>query len=340
MGRRTLLGLLALAALVVLCLYCGAPRIQQDIHDRSVAAVEGAGYDASLVSVDGRDVTLTGTVPSEAERERLVNLLSGLEGVRAVDDQLTVGAFAGIADPLQLLKQRQAITLRGRMTQQAHDDLLAKAHEIWGVDNVIDEIEIDSSAPGWNLDVLGNLLDILKGRRGALNLDFFGDRLEVNGELLSDLRKRRLLGRLQTAFPGLDILGEGLVLRAAASPLEELQLQLDTELADKIIEFETDSDNLTAAGQAVLDSVVAMLTGNEARIAISGHTDSTGDFDHNMDLSRRRAEAVKNYLVGNGLAASRFETSWFGSTRPIANNDTPEGRSRNRRTELDVLEEN
>ena len=333
------MGLLLLAVLVALCLYCGAPRIQQDINDRSVAAVTDAGYDAAMVSVSGRDVTLTGTVASAEERDRLMEMVAGLRGVRKVDDQLTVDPRAGIIDPFSLVTTRRQVTLRGRMTQQAHDDLLAKAHEIWGAENVIDEIEIDAAAPGWNLDLLAKLIDVLKGRRGNLNLDFFGDRLEIGGELLSDLGRRRLLGRLQAVFPGLEILGDGLVLRTAATPMEELQVRLDTELADKIIEFETDSDNLTPAGRAVLDSVVAMLEGNDAHVAISGHTDATGDFEHNMDLSRRRAEAVKGYLAGSGLAAERFVTSWYGSTRPIADNQTDEGRSRNRRTELDVLEE-
>ncbi|MCL7991751.1 MAG: OmpA family protein, partial [marine benthic group bacterium] len=68
------------------------------------------------------------------------------------------------------------------------------------------------------------------------------------------------------------------------------------------------------------------------------HTDSVGEDDFNMDLSQRRAESVRNYLVELGLARDRFDTTGFGETRPIADNETEEGRHRNRRTEFRVLD--
>jgi len=340
MERRVLLGLLFLVVLLALCLYWGAPRIQQDIRDRSVATATDAGYDASMVSVSGRDVRLTGTVASEAEKTRLLELIADLRGVYRVDDRLTVDPHAGSSVPLSLAKKGSVLTLQGRVTRQAHGEMLTQARSVWGAGNVIDNIDVDPSAPGWNLDLLGKMLDLLQGRKGDLGLDFFGDRLEVSGELLSALGKQRLLGRLQEVFPELEVSGDGLVVRPASNPLEQLQVQLDAELADRVIEFETGSDSVTAAGREVLDSVLALLDGNEARVIIAGHTDSTGDFDGNMALSRRRAEAVKAYFVDAGLPASRFETSGYGSTRPIADNNSSEGRSRNRRTEFDVLEEN
>jgi outer membrane protein OmpA-like peptidoglycan-associated protein len=63
-----------------------------------------------------------------------------------------------------------------------------------------------------------------------------------------------------------------------------------------------------------------------------------GEDDFNMDLSQRRAESVRDYLVELGLARGRFDTAGFGETRPIADNETPEGRQRNRRTEFRVID--
>jgi len=70
-------------------------------------------------------------------------------------------------------------------------------------------------------------------------------------------------------------------------------------------------------------------------VRIEGHTDSTGDPARNLDLSRRRAEAVKKALVTQfGIAADRLTSEGFGDTKPIAANDNPQGRAENRRVEF------
>jgi OmpA-OmpF porin, OOP family len=71
------------------------------------------------------------------------------------------------------------------------------------------------------------------------------------------------------------------------------------------------------------------------RLLIEGHTDSVGDAAHNMDLSRRRAEAVRAVLIGQfNVEASRLSAAGLGSTKPVDSNDTPQGRAQNRRVEL------
>jgi outer membrane protein OmpA-like peptidoglycan-associated protein len=69
-------------------------------------------------------------------------------------------------------------------------------------------------------------------------------------------------------------------------------------------------------------------------VAIEGHTDSVGSDQYNQDLSERRAQAVRDYFVQQGIAASAVEAHGFGKNEPIASNDTPEGRQQNRRVEL------
>ncbi|MCS6789438.1 MAG: OmpA family protein [Bacteroidia bacterium] len=73
------------------------------------------------------------------------------------------------------------------------------------------------------------------------------------------------------------------------------------------------------------------------RIEIVGHTDSTGSLEKNMELSRRRASAVANYLISRGIAADRLQVVGKGPTQPIADNRTPEGRALNRRVEFRIL---
>ncbi|GAX60515.1 outer membrane protein and related peptidoglycan-associated (lipo)proteins [Candidatus Scalindua japonica] len=70
------------------------------------------------------------------------------------------------------------------------------------------------------------------------------------------------------------------------------------------------------------------------KVRIEGHTDDIGSMKYNMDLSSKRAQAIKDYLVGKGIDPSRITTIGLGYTQPIADNDTPEGRALNRRAEI------
>ena len=75
----------------------------------------------------------------------------------------------------------------------------------------------------------------------------------------------------------------------------------------------------------------------EITVEIDGHTDNVGKEEENLKLSQQRALAVKNYLIHKGIDAGRIKTDGFGSSQPIADNSTDEGRQKNRRTELKIL---
>jgi outer membrane protein OmpA-like peptidoglycan-associated protein len=74
----------------------------------------------------------------------------------------------------------------------------------------------------------------------------------------------------------------------------------------------------------------------DTNIEIFGYTDNTGKPEYNLSLSQKRSESVRDYLVSKGLKTSRFKTSGLGIVDPIATNDTPEGRSQNRRVEFAI----
>ena len=76
------------------------------------------------------------------------------------------------------------------------------------------------------------------------------------------------------------------------------------------------------------------------KVRVEGHTDTTGADDYNMKLSQARAESVRDYLVGRGVASNRLEPVGFGETRPLQSNDTRPGREANRRVEFNIIEVN
>jgi outer membrane protein OmpA-like peptidoglycan-associated protein len=101
------------------------------------------------------------------------------------------------------------------------------------------------------------------------------------------------------------------------------------------ITFATDSANLTPRFTNVLDSVALVLKEYKQTIVeVAGHTDNTGASDYNQSLSQQRAQAVANQLAGKGVTAERIVTVGAGETRPVASNDTANGRQLNRRVEL------
>jgi outer membrane protein OmpA-like peptidoglycan-associated protein/curli biogenesis system outer membrane secretion channel CsgG len=100
--------------------------------------------------------------------------------------------------------------------------------------------------------------------------------------------------------------------------------------------FDTDSDHVKPESAAILQQIGKVLQqSSDLNLEIDGHTDATGNAAHNMDLSKRRAEAVKNILVSQfGIDAGRLTTAGFGSSKPIDSNSTPEGKANNRRVEF------
>lgn len=105
------------------------------------------------------------------------------------------------------------------------------------------------------------------------------------------------------------------------------------------IYFTTDKDTLEPRSFAVLDAVVAYLQGHPEiqLMQVEGHTDARATPEYNMDLSNRRAQTVVTYLVQQGVSPERLESQGFGSTRPVADNATPEGMDENRRVEFKIL---
>ena len=104
------------------------------------------------------------------------------------------------------------------------------------------------------------------------------------------------------------------------------------------VQFEFDSAKLTADAKVVLKEVVDALKKNpNVKVEIQGHTDNVGEAAYNITLSQERANAVKDFLVQNGISAMRITTRGYGENRPVASNETAEGRALNRRIDFVIV---
>jgi outer membrane protein OmpA-like peptidoglycan-associated protein len=168
--------------------------------------------------------------------------------------------------------------------------------------------------------VLGNNLG--KGGNGALGAVLGGVIGGVAGGVIGNKMDKQAR-EIQTALPGAQVerVGEGIRL----------------VLGENAVRFDTNKSTLTAAAKANLDKLVPVFQSYaDTDIVIYGYTDSTGKPEYNLTLSEQRAIAVEKYLESKGLNMSRFKMTGLGIADPIATNDTPEGRSQNRRVEFAI----
>ena len=112
----------------------------------------------------------------------------------------------------------------------------------------------------------------------------------------------------------------------------------DKTIIREQISFEPGTAKLLPASYPMIDGAAAILEEySRVRLRIVAHVNDVGDRKQNIELSRRRAEAVKAYLVAKGVASSRLETHGAGPDQPIADNGTASGRLLNQRIEFELL---
>jgi outer membrane protein OmpA-like peptidoglycan-associated protein len=161
-----------------------------------------------------------------------------------------------------------------------------------------------------------------KGGKGALGAVLGGVIGGVAGGVIGNQMDKQAKA-INQALPEADVqrVGEGIRL----------------VLNENAIRFDTNKSTLTPQAQQNLDKLVPILQEYpETNIQIFGYTDSTGTPDYNVALSQKRAETVRWYLVSKGVNSNRFATYGYGIADPIATNETPEGRSQNRRVEFAI----
>ncbi|BAL95926.1 OmpA/MotB family outer membrane protein [Rubrivivax gelatinosus IL144] len=249
----------------------------------------------------------------------------------------TLAAMLALAGPVvqaQSVAPGKVVVAGDVPDESTRQAILARVRELYGPDRVIDQLGVRSLAapPNWAQHVQRVLHPDLKNvTRGQL--DIRGNVVEIRGEVTSDAQRQQVLSQLrsQLSNPTYTV-RNGLRVTAAG------QEQLDAALANRIVEFEPGSATLTATGQQVLNDLAGVIKRMpDRRFEIIGHTDAQGARLSNLALSAARADAVKSYLTAQGVPAALLGTSGAGPDRPVASNDTAEGRARNRRIEVRAI---
>ena len=109
----------------------------------------------------------------------------------------------------------------------------------------------------------------------------------------------------------------------------------DAKIVTHGINFDIDKSTIKPESMGTLNMIVQIMKDNpDIKFDVEGYTDNSGDPTHNLTLSQNRADAVKAQLISMGVSSSRLTSKGFGETKPISDNNTPEGKANNRRVEF------
>jgi OmpA-OmpF porin, OOP family len=292
------------------------------------------------VTLTDNKVSLSGMARELGGREAIAAALKNLpEGFSVASNEIKAPPyiFQANKDPVAL-----TLTLTGNVPDNTvHGAIVAAAGRKFFSEKVVDNLKASLGAPaGFANAVVPALAALSRLSTGTLVIS---DReIKLSGDALYDAAAAQLRANLPKDFPQGWQIKSDIAVKPAAAPVDATVCQqLFSEVLGKgTIRFESGRASLDPDSAGLLDHLIEIaLRCPATHIEVAGHTDSDGDSGTNQALSEKRAQAVVDYLAKAGLPASRFTAIGYGSTQPMAANDTDEGKAKNRRIEFVVKEQ-
>lgn len=288
------------------------------------------------VTLTDNAVSIDGKAKSAASRDGILWALKGLPGGFKLG-QANIGApsydFTASKDPAA-----GTVTLGGTLPDEpAKQSLLEAARHLFFREKVVDQLKVDPAGapPGFAAAALATLRQLARLDGGQLAIK--GTEVTLSGTSFFPRAMDEIKAALASLGGPFKASSLDLAPVKAGPPVAAPACQaLFVDLLGKAtILFETGSAKIDRASTALLDTLAgAALRCPSQNFEIGGHTDSTGGDEINLDLSRRRAEAVAVYLAEAGLDRAKLKAVGYGATKPVGANDTEEGKAKNRRIEI------
>ena len=294
------------------------------------------------VHVEGSntELTLTGEALDQEEIEAALSNVSALRGLKNIENKLTLLAplkqrarSALDASGLSWVNidgENNHLTLTGdALNQQASNDALASLNQLRGLERLTNKI---------------NLLTPLKDRAQSIldensikwaNFKVSNSDITLTGSTLDNSVIEKLMQQM-SSLAGVGQVKNNIKVLSKLTAVD-CQTSVNQLLDSEKIEFETGSANINSTSLRLLSRLAnTSRQCPQATIVVMGHTDNTGNEDSNVELSKKRSQAVVDNLIAKGVAATRLTAIGLGPWYPIETNKTEEGRQKNRRIEFKV----
>lgn len=336
---------------------------------RAKSALGSGEFAGVRVVAHGRRIVLEGSVASGADAKAAAELVERVRYVKGVDtSKLQVGGSAGRVLPLTAIYSEGKVSFEGTRPSEAALQALVKAAGAGLGDANVSAQFAQPSGSGGDTEAYA-ALGAAFARFPAINVrsavvEISEVEVTVTGRVADDSGRSELVQTLSGATSRtvidnleLELAGPSSVVgsavstsatTAAANPASTvvpsstidpaarvtLQQEIDATLKANRIEFNTDSAALGAAAKAIIADVAARIAPTGASFEVGGHTDSRGRADRNLALSQRRADAVREEFVNQGIAADRVTAVGYGSQKTVAPDNDSRGNPLNRRIEI------
>jgi OOP family OmpA-OmpF porin len=289
------------------------------------------------VTISDNKVSLAGMARDLGGREAIAAALKNLpEGFSVAANEIKAPPyiFQAYKDPVA-----STVTLTGYVPDNnVHAAVTAAAGRKFFSEKVVDNLKASVGAPsgfaGAVVPALGALSRLSTGTLVVSDRE-----VKLSGDVLYDAAGAQIRPGLGKDFPqGWQFKAE-ISVKPAAAPVDATVCQqlFSDLLAKGKIRFDSGRATIDPDSAGLLDRLIeTALRCPTSNIEIAGHTDTDGEDASNQSLSEKRAQAVADYLVKAGLPAGRFTAMGYGSTQPVAENDTDEGKAQNRRIEFVV----
>jgi OOP family OmpA-OmpF porin len=287
------------------------------------------------VTISDDKISLAGMARDLGGREAIAAALKNLpEGFSVAANEIKAPPyiFQAYKDPVAV-----TLTLTGYVPDNnVHAAIAAAAARKFFSEKVVDNLKASVGAPsGFAAAVVPALGALSRLSTGTLVVS---DReVKLSGDAFFDAAAAQIRSGLPKEFPQGFQLKADISVKPAVAPVDATVCQqLFSELLAKgKIRFESGRASIDPDSAGLLDRLTeTALRCPTADIEIAGHTDADGEDTFNQALSEKRAQAVMDYLVKAGLPAGRFTATGYGSTQPVASNDTDEGKAQNRRIDF------
>lgn len=287
------------------------------------------------ITISDTKVSLSGMARDLGGREAIAAALKNLpEGfsVAANDIKAPPYVFQAYKDPVAV-----TLTLTGYVPDNnVHAAVTAAAGRKFFSEKVVDNLKASIGAPSGFVSAVVPALGALS-RLSTGTLVVTDREIKLSGDAFYDAAVTQIRASLAKDFPEGWQVKADLSVKPAAAPVDPTVCQqLFSELLGRgRIRFEPGRATIDQDSAGLLDRLIeTAMRCPTANIEIAGHTDADGEAAFNQALSEKRAQAVTDYLVRAGLPANRFTAIGYGSSQPVASNDTDEGKAQNRRIDF------